>query len=285
MNGVRISELGGPADGTDEPATEDAAAGAPVAGGSRSVDRALQVLTLVARAGRPIRFVQLQRETRIAKGTLHGLVQSLTSAGFLQATVEGLVVGLTAFEVGTSVPVVRSARANADDALDELLARTGESSHFGTLVEGDVLYLNRRDATFDLRSASRIGDRKRAYGTALGKAMLALEDDETIESLYPDDLPALTPNSVRTRSDLLEHLQTARERGFASEREESTLGVRCIGMAFRAAGQLFGLSLTVPVQRMGEEELELLQPVLAEAVHAIEASMRASAWLRMLEPR
>lgn len=43
-----------------------------------------------------------------------------------------------------------------------------------TLVDGDVLYLSRRDATYDLRSASRIGGRKPAYGTALGKATLGV---------------------------------------------------------------------------------------------------------------
>jgi DNA-binding IclR family transcriptional regulator len=62
---------------------------------------------------------------------------------------------------------VRSARSIANRALYELTVLTRESSYFGTLVDGDVLYLNWRAASCRLLSISRIGHRKRAYGTAL----------------------------------------------------------------------------------------------------------------------
>ncbi len=253
--------------------------------GSRSVDRALQILVLVAKADHPLRFSDLQRATGIAKGTLHGILQSLEAARFLQSSTEGFSVGLAAFEVGTAVPVLRSVRANADFALDELFARTHETIHFGTLVEGDVLYRSRRDSTYDLRSASRIGDRKPAYGTALGKAMLALLDDAAVEALYPPELVPLTPNTVTSRDALIEELRRCRTRGLASESEESTLGVRCLGMAVEANGQLFGLSLTVPVHRTSAAELEQLGPLLKAAAHDLAITLHAGSWLGVLETR
>lgn len=281
VNSVRISEQ------TRSDTGDGAARGetAPVAGGSRSVDRALQVLVLVSKAPEPLRFSDLQRATGIAKGTLHGILQSLEAAHFLQSSGGGFSIGLAAFEVGTAVPVLRSARANAESALDELFARTHETIHFGTLVDGDVLYLSRRDATYDLRSASRIGDRKPAYGTALGKAMLALLDDAAVEALYPAELRALTPNTVTSRDELIAQLRRYRERGYASESEESTLGVRCLGMAVEAAGQYFGLSLTVPVHRMSESELEQLEPLVKAAARDLATTLHAGSWLGVLETR
>ena len=252
-------------------------------GRNRTVDRALSLLVLVSRAKRPLRFSELQRQTGIPKGSLHALVRSLLDAGFLTASPGGMSIGFTAFEVGTSVPLVRSARSIADAALDELTAATRESSHFGTLVEGDVLYLNRRAASYDLLSVSHIGQRKRAYGTALGKAMLAYLGDDDLAAIYPTQLAPLTGNTVRTRDELVTELERCRRQGFASECEESTPGVRCIGMAISVGGVLFGLSLTAPVQRVSASQIAQMQPVLAAAVEHVDKAMRVSSWLRELE--
>jgi len=244
--------------------------------GSRSVDRALDILVRVSRAKRPVRFTDLQKQTAIPKGSLHALVQSLTAAGFLEPSAAGLSIGFTAFEVGTSLAVATSARELTDPVLDELSTSSGESSHFGTLVAGDVLYLNRRVAWHDLLSVSRIGQCKRAYGTALGKAMLARLPDEEIVGLYPEDLEPLTPNTLRTRKQLLKELSCCRQQGYASESEESTIGVRCIGMAIEAPGRLFGISLTAPVQRVSAKEFEQMAPQLAGAVDRVDKALRAS---------
>ncbi len=252
-------------------------------GRNRTVDRALSLLVLVSQARRALRFGELQRQTGIPKGSLHSLVRSLLDAGFLQSSPAGLSVGFTAFEVGTSIPLVRSARSITDPALDELTAVTRESSHFGTLVAGDVLYLNRRAASYDLLSISRIGHRKRAYGTALGKAMLACLADDEIAAIYPAELPPLAPNTIRTRTQLMADLDGGRRRGYATESEESTLGVRCIGMAVSAGPTLFGVSLTAPVQRVSAQQLEEMQPLLASAVAQVDKAMRVSAWLGELE--
>lgn len=287
-NNVRIYEHGRPGKGLAAAYPNRTAGDGTVTnrsphGRNRTVDRALALLVLVSWAKHPLRFSELQRQTGIPKGSLHTLVRSLLEAGFLQSSPRGMSVGFTVFEVGTSIPLVRSARSIADPALDELTAVTRESSHFGTLVEGDVLYLNRRAASYDLLSVSRIGHRKRAYGTALGKAMLAYLEDDEIAAIYPGELAPLTENTVRTRKELITELAGCRSRGFASECEESTPGVRCIGMAFRVEGMLFGLSLTAPVQRVSATQLEEMQPSLAAAADRVDKAMRVSSWLGELD--
>ena len=187
---------------------------------NHSVDRALSLLRLLARAHRPVRFADIQAQSGIPKGTLHSLLASLEAAEFARRSAQGYEIGLAAFEVGTAVRVPASLRAAVAPLLDEQ-SSLGEACHFGMLDGGDVVYLDRRDYSHDaLHYTLPVGSRKPAYSTALGKAMLALQPDAEIEALYPGRLPMLTPRTLTSRAELLAVLAGIRDRGYATESEE-----------------------------------------------------------------
>jgi IclR family acetate operon transcriptional repressor len=246
---------------------------------NHSVDRALSVLRLVAAAGRPLRFTELVDLTGIPKATLHGLLGSLEKARFLSRTQTGYQVGIAAFEVGTAMPVASSLRDAVAPVLDSLSAETKESCHLGVLVGTDVVYLDRRDTGEGLRFASRVGQRLPAHATALGKAMLASLDDVELAKRYPARLSRVTPRTIATRADLLEILAEVRSRGYAVESEESTPGIRCIGMPVVAPDAILGVSVTVPVQRASEAQLLDFLPVLTVASTRIQEITGARHWL------
>jgi IclR family transcriptional regulator, acetate operon repressor len=248
---------------------------------SRSADRALELLKIVARSAQPVRFSDLFRITGTPKASLHALVTSLLRSGFLEGSSSGLRLGITAFEIGTMVPAITAAREGARAALDELHQAVGHTCHFGTLVSGEVLYLDRRDSPYGLRFATRLGDRNPAYGTALGKAMLCLLPDDEVLATYPATLPLLTANTLRTRKDLVKELAEWRSRGYALESEESTVGVRCMGMATKGASQPYGISITAPIHQVSMRELEEMQPSLASATKKIADGLAVSNWLRV----
>jgi IclR family transcriptional regulator, acetate operon repressor len=248
-------------------------------GTNNSVDRALGLLQLVARARRPLRFAEMQAQSGIPKATLHALLASLEAADFVRRTVNGYEIGVAAFEVGTAVRAPVSLRNAASPLLDELLS-LGEACHFGMLDGGDVLYLDRRDYSQDaLHYTARIGSRKPAYATALGKAMLALEADGRVESLYPDRLPALTLHTLTSRVGLLTELAGIRKRGYATESEESTPGVCCIGVAGRIRDTSYGLSITVPVVRIQAGGLAAkFLPALSAVLGRLDAALTTAEW-------
>lgn len=245
---------------------------------NHSVDRALSLLRLLAEAGTPLRFSNLQAQSGVPKGTLHSLLASLEAADFVRRTAAGYEIGLGAFEVGTAVRATASLRDAVGPLLDELFAVHGETSHFGMLDAGDVVYLDRRDSQHALRYISRIGTRKPAYATALGKAMLSLLSDREVCEIYPAELPALTAATLSTRDALLALLQSARTAGFATESEESTPGVRCIGVAGRTGGVTYGLSITVPVQRATSDQLHDFLPALQDTITRLHGALTASEW-------
>ena len=243
--------------------------------GSRSVDRALWLLRLIADQQRPVRFAELQERSAIPKGSLHGLLASLEDARFLSRTSDGYVVGIAAFEVGTAMPTASSLRQAAAPHLDRLAEMTREACHFGLFVDGDVVYVDRRDAgEHGLRFTVRIGQRLPAYGTGLGKAMLALLPADHVSALYPARLAPVTDRTIRSRKALLETLQVIRATGHAVEVEESTPGVCCIGMATVVDGEVIGMSVSVPVSRATRDELTAYAPALRAALD------RAADWLQ-----
>lgn len=249
---------------------------------NESVMKAIGVLRLVAQSANPVRFTELQSSSGLAKSTLHSLLASLEASEMVRRGVTGYEIGLGAFDVGMKARVAASARDCARDALDSLLAEWGEVCHFGILSNGDVLYLDRRDSSQELRYVSAVGARKPAYATALGKAMLALCADSEIESLYPQALLALTPSTIADRKDLLAELARIRTLGYATEYEESTPGVGCIGVGTRCADALYGLSVTIPAQRLGRVQLPSMYPSLRRASEQFARTLGASAYLRSL---
>jgi DNA-binding IclR family transcriptional regulator len=245
---------------------------------NHSVDRALQVLQLVAELRRPVRFTELVDATGIPKATLHGLLGSLEVSRFLEKTPAGYQIGMTAFEVGAAMPMPSSLREAVAPALDRLAAATGEACHLGILVGTEVVYLDRRDSGEGLRFTTRIGQRLPAHATGLGKAMLALLDDDVLSKRYPERLTRVTRQTLTTRARLFEILREVRDHGYALESEESTPGVCCIGVAVDGPEGPLGLSVTVPVQRASVEDLPRFLPALAEAIEHIGEAARASRW-------
>jgi len=246
---------------------------------NNSVDRALGLLRLLARERGPVRFADIQTRSGIPKGTLHPLLGSLEAADFVRRSARGYEIGMAAFEVGTAVRAPASLRGVASPLLDELLS-LGEACHFGVLDGGDVVYLDRRDSAQEaLRYTARIGSRKPAYATALGKAMLALKTDAEVESLYPGQLRVLTPRTLTSRAELLTALAGIRESKYATESEESTPGVCCIGVAGRIRDISYGLSITVPVARTRAADLAAkFLPVLAAILGRLDASLTTAEW-------
>lgn len=249
-----------------------------MAASNNSVDKAIGLLRLVAQSHRPLRFTDLQAASGIPKGTLHSLLASLEQADFLTRTSNSYEIGVGAFEVGTAVRGPASLRAAASKLLDELFAEHGEACHFGMLHQGDVVYLDCRNSMHELRFISRIGSRKPAYATALGKAMLSLHPDEQVEAIYPASLPVLTATTMTDRAELIARLGVARFNGYATESEESTPGVCCIGVAGRCNDLIYGLSITVPVQRATAASLPGYLPALTATLKKLDRALTATEW-------
>lgn len=255
--------------------------------GNRSVERALQLLQLIAQSEDALRFADLERQSGLAKATLHQLLGSLIRTGWVDrdADTGRLEIGLAAFEVGTQYPVQVTLREVGAQILKNLAADINETCHFGQLTEGDVLYLDRALSTHPVRFAVAIGGRRPAYATSMGKAMLSRLTEAEVRALYSDGLEQVGPHTVSSVDALIEQLATIRQAGHAIDDEETASGVRCVGVPIPAEGRLLAISVSAPVQRVTVSDLMALVPRISEAANDVAKGLSVLDWFGDPQPQ
>jgi DNA-binding IclR family transcriptional regulator len=222
----------------------------------RSVDRAIEIVELLANSDRSLSLADLSAELDIPKSTLHGLVWTLTARGWLEVDeqTDRFGVGLHALLVGRSYIEADSVVSIAGAALDRVAAETGETVHIGRLEETSIVYLDKRESVHPLRMYSAIGRHLPAYTTALGKSILALLPDGQLAQHLPKPLVQQTPNSLTDMDALMEDLRLTRERGYAVDNEESNVGIRGFAVALHTSEPPHdAISCAVPLARLDED--------------------------------
>ena len=103
--------------------------------------------------------------------------------------------------------------------------------------------------------------------------MSRLTTDE-LRTLYPqEDLTGLTQGSITSRTALEQALESIRDTGYATSREESEDGVMSVAVAISSpSGELFGMNVSVPAHRMSDKrraELGALLQAAAGKLHGM----------------
>ena len=174
----------------------DGAAQGPAVPRSESVKsayRTLQLLELLADTPGRLTLADLQRRLGVPKSSLHGLLQTLAAAGWVDQRDGTYGIGVRALRIGAAYldhdPMVRS----AGPLLAALQRQLDETVHLVQLDGSDVVYLASRESQHHLRVVSRIGRRLPVHTTAHGKALLAARSTAEVDALLPATLVALTP--------------------------------------------------------------------------------------------
>ena len=187
------------------------------AGLNRSVTRALDLLRYVAHASAPQSFVDLQKHHRVPKATLHKLLFTLEALDFIRRDEDTgkYSLGLAAMEVAAA-----GAAGPGDLAvilrpvLQKLVQESSETCHLGILNGEEEVILSRIEPEEQVvLLAPQIGRRHPAYASAGGLASMALRLDESVITSMSEELRQLTPNTIKTRTELLTRLDEVRKTG------------------------------------------------------------------------
>ncbi|MET0450837.1 MAG: IclR family transcriptional regulator [Mycobacterium sp.] len=241
----------------------------PARAGVKSAARTVELLEyLAARQDRPARIREISTALDMPRSSAHALLRTLMAQGWVRSDESGTSygIGIRALLVGTSyldsdpyLPVITP-------FLDDLHQDLDETFHVGRLDACDVVYLATRESRQYRRTASRVGRRLPAHATALGKALLSDRFGVERDRHLPEVLQAITTHTTTDRAALEEQLETARIRGYATDDEENTEGVRCFAVALgytRPAQD--AISASVPVARLTPER----ERVIVEALRSV----------------
>ncbi|HKT01781.1 MAG TPA: IclR family transcriptional regulator [Rugosimonospora sp.] len=223
------------------------------AGPVKSALRTVQLLEYFAGHRGPHSLAGLQASLGYPKSSLYMLLRTLTECGWVETDSTGTLyrLGLRALLAGTSYIDGDHTVTAARETLDWLAEQTTETVHLARLDGTDVVYLATRESQHYLRPISRVGRRLPAHTTSLGKALLAERTPDEVRAMLPAELAALTPHTIVTHPALASDLAATRRRGYAVDREENTLGLRCFGAALRYRRPARdAISCSAPVARL-----------------------------------
>jgi DNA-binding IclR family transcriptional regulator len=255
---------------TDSPANADG-----------TVGKALDVLDMVANAGGPVRFTDLLAGSPFPKATLYRFLQTLTHQGMLtfHAQSQTYTLGMRLVRLAHTAWAQSSLAPLARPYLDRLSAALGETIHLAQLDQGQVLYVDKRNAAQPVEMFSQAGKVGPAYCTGVGKAMMAyLPPDALDQALNRQSFYQFTPHTYTTREELCDELAAIRARGYAFDREEHEPNIICVAAPILSdRGRPIGaLSVTSTKMRTNLDHLETLAPQLLAA--AADITVEARNW-------
>jgi DNA-binding IclR family transcriptional regulator len=235
-----------------------------------SVDNALKVLLLLGERNE-LRLTEVATYLHVATSTAHRLLAMLMYRGFMRQDprTKAYLPGTALTGVAFSILQRFDVRGVLHPIVESLNRELAETVHLAVLDGTTVRFIDAIESPQATRVASRLGRLMPANCTSTGKALLAELPVQDLERLYPgEDLPALTPNSISTRSALEKELEKVRQLGYATSSQESEDGVSSVAAAL-PSGQSpmrLALNVAVPVYRMNENLTERIVVALKVAV-------------------
>lgn len=239
----------------------------------RSLARALDILELCSLNGSGYTLTQLSQQLGIAKGSISPLLHTLRARGYLTLDDQDhhYRIGRMAFRIGNTYLDEASALREIYRLMHDIVSVCHETCHLGSLKNGDVYYLKKVETPLRSRTVTVEGRSLPAYATGVGKALLADYQLPQLKALYYDGLYPLTEHTITDFRLLADQLAEIRASGFAYECEESTRGIRCIGVPLRKSGKVVAaLSVAFPLERYSDAAAASARQALDEARRQIE---------------
>jgi DNA-binding IclR family transcriptional regulator len=196
------------------------------------LDRALGILEVLSSEGPELALGELVERSGLHKSTVHRLLMVLEQHRFIERKNQNgkYSLGLKLFELGSQALAQLGLTERAKPNLERLVFETGETANLCVLDEGEVLYLEKKEAPRTVRIPAIVGRRYPPHCGAAGKTLLAfLPEDQLDELIKRQGLKAYTKNTITTPAQLKAELQLIRDRGYALDNEEFEEGLKCIG--------------------------------------------------------
>ena len=247
-----------------------------------TVGKALSLLDTVAQFHNPVRFNEILELSPYPKPSTYRLLRTLVSQRMVDYDSQTSCYSLgprlirmahLAWQHASLAPI-------AAPYLDALSAKTGETIHLAKLDNGQVLYLDKRNANRPIPMFSDTGKIGPAYCTGVGKAMLANFDSETRDSLIAQQsFYRYTDHTLTNVIDLKNALDEIRQKGIALDNEEHEESIICIAVPILTDSNevVGGISITGSTTRTDINSLYKYKDDLQET--AQEIGQLASSWM------
>lgn len=227
------------------------------------LDRALDILELLARTGTPVGLSEVATAVGGPKATVHRLLATLQRRGYVIQETHGSLysAGVRCFELGSLWAQNLDLRAIAAPHLRRLNDETGETIHLAIYDHGDVVYVDKLESQQPVVAKSHVGRRSPATCVATGRVLLALQPATEIKSVLDKPIPAYTPQTVTDPAKLAALLTDVRRVGYGVNHESYRTGVGGIAAPVRdhTGAAVASVGICLPEQRFGADRFDDLR--------------------------
>ena len=249
-----------------------AASTKPCAG---SVERAFSILEFLNSSKRGWNISEMSRKLNIPKSTTHVLVSTLDHLGYIKQYQSS-----RRFQLSTKMFGLGRKALNAtplpEVALPHLRWLVQESkltAHVGILEKSQVVFVQKVDGPGIIKFDTYVGKCSELHCTGLGKALLAFQPEEIIQSVLSNyTFNRFTKRTISSQSAFVAELARVRQNGYSIDDEEEELGIRCIAAPIFSAGMvLAAVSVTGTTTQIHMEEMERFVALTKSAAARISA--------------
>jgi len=238
-------------------------------GGIQVLDRAVGILETVA-AVDGITLTSLAHQTGTTTSTAHRILTTLETNGLVTMDKERKLwfIGVTAFQIGNGFLRNRKVVDMARPIMRDLMSETEESVNLGIEDSGTIVYLAQIECHNPIRAFHRPGTRTRIHSSAMGKAILASWPDNEIKKLMEKvGMPGFTRKTLSDDRRFFADLEKTRERTWAFDDEEATIGMRCVAAAVynEFSEVVAAVSISGPTARLTYDRIGELGPRIKRA--------------------
>ncbi len=239
--------------------------------GTRTIDRAAQLLALVLEAERPRPLAELAGDAALPKSTTSRLLGALERQGLVQQR------GRRG-SFGPGPVMLRFAHRGqlvelAQPRMEALSAASGETINLAVPGPLGVEHLAQVESRHFLGTGQWVGRRVPYHCTAVGKVLIAFGGAD------PGPLEPLTPATIVAPERLAGEIASVRRDGYAIAVDELEVGLSGLAAPVFGAGghALAALSISGPTLRLGAREIADLHPKLIYEAQALGHDMGANA--------
>ena len=246
----------------------------------KTIDKAIDLLWAIAHGSGSSSVEELSSEIQLPKSTTYRFLKTLQTRGFVDASAE-----YGKYRLGPSLSLLskNSSRNGQNGNLCELAvpvmrrlaSETGETTFLCVKSGRETICIECIESRQSMITRFFVGEVRPLHVGAASKALLAFLPDNDIETIVQQKLSSVTRNTITDPAKLRNELEQIREKGYAYSDQEFIVGARAISAPVLDERGIVAASLTLsaPVHRIENSNLEILAARVVEAAEEVSASL------------
>jgi DNA-binding IclR family transcriptional regulator len=242
---------------------------------SRAIGNALRVLELLQQSHTSLSLAEISRQVKLPKSSAFRILRTLEIAGYLQR-LEGERFSIMPGASFAPNQVLKKVAHASEAWMRRLSQEFRETISLACLIGNHIEVVDVIDSPHRVSMGNVVGDLIPPHASSLGKCISAFQPHGQREKLLRSfSLVRFTPATIVEEVTLNKELDIVRERGYATDLEESTAGGCCLSAPIfgKDSEVIAAISISMPKIRFVNEDR--LITALKDASKAISEELRA----------